>query len=69
MKIVELLNKVQMPLSNEESDILGLFEANTSVDRNDLTERQIYIANQLVNKDVLFRRNNNGRITYHKKIS
>jgi len=69
MKIVELLNNIQMPVSNEESDLLGLFEGNPGVDRGDLTERQIYLANQLVNKDVLFRQNNNGRITYHKKIS
>ena len=69
MKIVELLNKLQLPISNEESDLLGIFEGRPEIEKSDLNERQIYLANQLVNKDVLVRQKNNGRITYHKKIS
>ena len=69
MKIVELLNKIQLAISNEESDLLGVFEDHSEIHKADLTERQVVVANQLVNKDVLLRTNQNGRITYRKKIS
>lgn len=69
MKIVELLNKIQVPLSNEESDILNIVENRGEMEKPDFSERQLYVANQLVNKDVLLRTNQNGRILYTKKIS
>lgn len=67
MKIVELLNKLQLPITNEEADLLAQFE-NDSIFKSDLNERQQHLANQLVNKDVLVRRNQDGKITYKKKI-
>lgn len=68
MKIVELINKVQLPISNEEADILGKFNESSEVQKADLNAREMHVANQLVNKDVLLRKNQNGRITYTKKI-
>jgi hypothetical protein len=68
MKIVELINKVQLPISNEEADILGKFNESAEVQKADLSAREMHVANQLVNKDVLLRKNQNGRITYTKKI-
>lgn len=68
MKIVELLNKVQLPISNEEADVLGKFAESAEIHKADLNAREMHVANQLVNKDVLLRRNQNGRITYSKKI-
>lgn len=56
-----------MPITNEESDLLSKFHEGDSVSRRDLNERQIEVANHLVNKDVLYRKNQDGRITYHKK--
>ncbi len=67
MKIVELLNRVQVPITNEEADVLGKFSEHEIIKRADLNERENYIANQLVNKDVLLRKNQNGQITYTKK--
>jgi len=49
--------------------VLALFRENAEVHRQDLNERQIQLANSLVNKDVLYRQNQNGRITYHKKTA
>lgn len=69
MKIVELLNKVQIALSNEENDLLNIVENRGEMERPDFSERQLHVANQLVNKDILLRTNQNGRITYTKKIS
>lgn len=68
MKIVELLNKVRVPLTNEEADVLGQFYEHNTIAREDLDERQHLIANQLVNKDVLLRKNEDGKITYKKRI-
>jgi hypothetical protein len=69
VKIVELLNKVQIALSNEENDLLNIVENRGEMERPDFSERQLHVANQLVNKDILLRTNQNGRITYTKKIS
>lgn len=69
MKIVELLNgKLQLPITNEEAEVLSMFTEHAQISRRELNEREVYIANQLVNKDVLTRKNNNGQISYSKKI-
>ena len=67
MKIVELVNKIRIPITNEEADVLGQFDENKQVAKDNMTAREILIANQLVNKDVLFRKNDNGKIYYRKK--
>ena len=68
MKIVELLNKVHVPLTNEEADVLGKFHDTATIAREDFDHRQVMIANHLVNKDVLLRKNEDGKIYYRKKI-
>jgi hypothetical protein len=69
MKIVEIAGgKLQLPITNEEAEVLEKFKTNSSIVRRDLTEREVYIANQLVNKDILIRKNTDGKITYSKKI-
>jgi hypothetical protein len=68
MKIVELVNKIRLPITNEEADVLGQFGEDKKLSKNDLTPRQALIANQLVNKDILFRKNEDGKIYYRKKI-
>lgn len=68
MKIVELINHISIPLTNEESDVLGRFVEKPIIERSDFNDRELHIANQLVNKDVLLRKNQDGKITYKKKI-
>ena len=68
MKIVELLNNVQLALTNEQADLLGRFNHEPSIPKNKLNEREQVIANQLTVQDVLLRRDDNGQITYKKKI-
>lgn len=68
MRIVELVNKVAIPITNEEADVLALFESEPIIDKLALSPRQIMLANQLVNKDILYRKNDTGRITFQKKI-
>lgn len=68
MKIVELLNKIRLPITNEEADVLGQFDTNKQIAKEDMSPRQSLIANQLVNKDILFRKNEDGKTYYRKKI-
>ena len=69
MRIVELLNKITLPIDNEEADLLREFDDRSEIHKADLDPRQQHIANQLVNKEVLRRIRENGRITYRKKVS
>jgi hypothetical protein len=68
MKIVELLNNVQVAINNEQADLLGRFQHESKISKNALNEREQEIANQLTAQDILLRRNENGQITYKKKI-
>ena len=68
MKIVELLNNVQLALNNEQADLLGRLQHESQIEKNKLNEREQLIANQLTMQDVLLRRNENGQIIYTKKI-
>jgi len=68
MKIIELTNKLLMPLTNEESDLYSKFDDEKVVEKMSLSEREQLIANQLVVKDILIRKNSDGKISYKKKI-
>lgn len=68
MKIVELTNRLQLPITNEEYDLLARFNESEFLPKSELNERQQLVANQLVNKDVLLRKNQDGKIFYKKKI-
>ena len=68
MRIVELLNNISLPITNEEAEVLDMLNDRKELRKSDLDERQQIMANQLVNKDVLYRINENGRITYKKRI-
>jgi len=68
VKIIELTQHLTVAITNEEADVLAQFDNNTSVvAKGDLNERQQLMANQLVNKDLLLRKNENGRIIYKKR--
>jgi hypothetical protein len=67
MKIIELINGIRLPLNNEEADVLGRFAESTVVEGTEFNEREREVANHLVNKEVLLRRNQNGKIIYKKK--
>jgi hypothetical protein len=67
MKIVELVNKINVPITNEEAEVLEMFEDESVVQRRDLSPREVILANQLVNKDILYRKHESGRTTYKKK--
>jgi len=69
MKIVEFLGGLQLPITNEESDVLAKFDGQTPfVSKMTLSEREQVLANQLVNKGVLVRKNQNGQIQYSKQV-
>jgi transcription initiation factor IIE alpha subunit len=68
MRIVELLNNITLPITNEEAEVLDMLEHRKELRKQDLDARQQIMANHLVNKDVLYRINENGNITFKKRI-
>ena len=68
MKIIELLSNIHLPITNEESELLHKFTEDITIYKSDLNSRQQLIANQLVIKEVLARRNQDGKIFYTKQI-
>ena len=69
MKIVELTNKILLPITNEEQEVLEQFVDDISIAKNQFNEREQLLANSLTNKDVLLRTNQDGKIHYKKRIS
>jgi len=67
MKIVELYNNLQLPINNEEAELLERFIGATPIAKSHLTEREQILANQLTVKDVLLRTNEDGKIYYKKR--
>lgn len=67
MKIVELLNNIKLPITNEEADVLGKFADLPQIAKEDFSPREQLLVNGLVNKDVLIRKNQDGKIYYRKK--
>jgi hypothetical protein len=57
-----------VPINNEQADLLGRFQVEPTIFKHKLNEREQEIANQLTAQDILLRRNENGQITYKKKI-
>jgi hypothetical protein len=68
MKIVELTNKLLLPITNEEQELLEQFDSDTLIAKSQLGEREQVLAHNLTVKDVLLRTNNDGKIYYKKLI-
>lgn len=68
MKIVELTNNINLPITNEEAELLEQFVGDTPIAKSHLGEREQTLANQLTVKDVLLRTNKDGKIYYKKRI-
>lgn len=68
MKIVELINNIQLPITNEEAAVLERFVGDTPIAKSHLNDREQVLANQLTVKDVLLRTNEDGKIYYKKRI-
>jgi hypothetical protein len=70
MKIIELTQRLNIAITNEEAELLNKFDETTPVmAKRDLDEREKLLANQLVNKNVLIRKKDeHGRITYKRRI-
>ena len=70
MKIIELTKpKLSVYVNNEEADLLNLFDdENPKWLKRDFNDRQLLVANQLVNKNLLKRLKEDGRIVYKRRI-
>lgn len=67
MKIVEITGNLSVALTNEEADLLLSFKGDGATKlKSELSERQVWIANGLINKNVLRRTQEDGRIAYKR---
>jgi len=69
MKIVELTNKILLPITNEEQEVLEQFVDDIAIAKSQFNEREQLLANSLTVKDVLLRTNQDGKIYYKKHIN
>lgn len=68
MRIIELLNGINLPLTNEESEVLDRFNESEVITKKDLDPREQLIMDSLINKDVVRRKNIDDKISYTKRI-
>ena len=67
MKIVEIAGRPGVAITNEEAELMLQFDDETpNVPRSELSDRQVVIANHLVNKSLLKRIKENGLTIYKK---
>jgi hypothetical protein len=66
MKILNLNQGFQMLISNEQSELLDKFDAGQPVLKRQLTEREQYLATELVHKGVLTRCMVQNKLAYYK---
>lgn len=64
MKIIELLQRPSVVVTNEELDLLDILKEHKVLDKKDLSVRQIYLMDQLVHKDLAVRKQKDGSIIY-----
>lgn len=67
MKIIELTSVLNLPVTNEEYTLYRSFTDDSVTAKRDMNPREQHVANQLVNKDLLVRINENGKILYKKR--
>jgi hypothetical protein len=64
VKIIELLQRPGVVVTNEELDLLETLKDQGSLDKKDLKPREIFLIDQLVNKNLVIRKNQNESIVY-----
>lgn len=64
VRVIDLFERPSVVINNEESALLEYILANQQVTKKDLNERQLYLVDQLVNKNLIIRKTINGISTY-----
>lgn len=67
MKIIELLNGISIPITNDEKAVLKKFNHENSILRKDLDIFEIQQIEQLVRKNIVVRKKIEGKTAYVKK--
>lgn len=67
MKTVEITAGVNVYVNGEEQEVLERIESAGTVAKSDLTERECYLANMLVQKSIVTRKKINGKLYYRAR--
>lgn len=64
MRIIELFDEANIVLNNEESELFEFLNVHKTVTKRDLSPRQLYLIDSLVNKNLVIRKKINGNLAY-----
>lgn len=64
MRIIEITDQPSIVVNNEEEKLLEFLYMHDKVGKQDLTERQQYLIDNLVNKNLVIRKVIDGTTTY-----
>lgn len=64
MKIIELLQRPGVPVTNEELELLEKIRDKSTINKKDLSQRELFLVDQLIYKDLVIRKIKNESIEY-----
>ena len=64
MRLIEIFDQIAVPVNNEEDKLLENLYLYDYVTKEDLSERQLYLIDSLVNKNLVIRKVVDGTVTY-----
>lgn len=64
MRIIEITNQPAVVINNEEEDLLRLLHLHEQITKKQLSDRQKYLIDSLVNKNLVIRKVIDGTTTY-----
>jgi len=64
MRVLELFDSPNIVLNNEESELLEFLNVHQTVTKRDLSPRQLYLIDGLINKNLVIRKRIDGNIAY-----
>lgn len=65
MRIVEITDRPSIALNNEENELFEYIQLHQSIEKAKLDDRQQYLVNHLVNKDLVVRKIKDGKVFYN----
>lgn len=67
MRAVEITSGVRVFVTGEENQVLEKVSSAGSIAKSELTERECYLANSLVQKSIITRKKINGKLYYRAR--
>lgn len=66
MRFCEFKSGLKTFICNEEDELLEKFDQSPLIKKSSLTEREQQLANELVRRSIIIRKNDHGQITFKR---